>query len=393
MPDLIATAAFGLEAVVDRELARLGYEDRVVEDGKVTFAADDLAIARANLWLRSADRVLLQVGEFTATDFGELFDQVVALPWEERLPRDAAIPVEVRAVRSPIRSPRSAQSIVKKAIVTRLGQAYGLTQLPESGPAFPIDVAIRGDEVTLAIDTSGDGLHKRGYRTRTGPAPLKETLAAGLVQLSYWNRDRPFVDPFCGTGTIPIEAALIGRNLAPGLRRTFLAESWSSLPRAIWSEARAEARSVARPSLPVTLVACDIDPAAIETARHHAVQAGVATEIAFEVRPFRDLQSSQEFGCLIGNPPYGERMGEQRSLESIYHALNDVFSRLPSWSFYILTADDEFGRRVQRRTDRKRKLYNGRIECAYYQFYGPRPPGKSRDIDPERRRSKDGAPE
>lgn len=214
--DLIATAAFGLEAVVGRELERLGYKDQVVEDGKVTFAADEAGIARANLWLRSADRVLLQVGEFTAIEFGALFDQVEAIPWEDLLPRDAATVVEVRAVRSPITSPRSAQSIVKKAIVTRLGQAYGLTQLPETGPRYPVDVSIKGEEVTVAIDTSGDGLHKRGYRTLSGPAPLKETLAAGLIQLSYWNRDRPFADPFCGTGTLPIEAALLGAQSTNG---------------------------------------------------------------------------------------------------------------------------------------------------------------------------------
>ncbi len=242
MVDLIATAAFGLEAVVDRELERLGYSDRVVEDGKVTFSAPESAIARSSLWLRSADRVLLQIGEFTAIDFGELFDRVEALPWEEWLPRDAVFPVEVRAVRSTINSPRNGQSIVKKAIATRLGRHYGLSQLPETGSTYPIDVAIVADNVTIAIDTSGDALHKRGYRKTAGAAPLKETLAAGLVQLSYWNRDRTFADPFCGSGTLPIEAALIARNRAPGLGRTFLAETWPRLPSPVWAEARAEAR-------------------------------------------------------------------------------------------------------------------------------------------------------
>lgn len=373
MPDLIATAAFGLEAVVSRELERLGYSDRVVEDGRVTFAADDAAIARANLWLRSADRVLVQIGEFTAVDFGELFDQVVALPWEEWLPRDAAIPVEVRAVRSPIRSPRSAQSIVKKAIVRRLGDVHGMTQLPESGAKYLVDVGIRGDEVSVAVDTSGDALHKRGYRTMSGPAPLKETLAAGLVQLSYWNRDRPFADPFCGTGTIPIEAALIGRNIAPGLNRRFVSEQWPRLSSAIWREARAEAKDLITRS-PLNIAGSDIEERAIMMARKHAAAAGFGSDLRFETKPFADFRSSEEFGCLISNPPYGERIGEAKQVERLYRSMNDVFRRLPTWSIYVLSAYPGFEQEVHQRADRKRKLYNGKIACTYYQFYGPRPP-------------------
>jgi putative N6-adenine-specific DNA methylase len=374
MPDLIATAAFGLVAVVDRELDRLGYADRAVEDGKVTFAGDDAAIARANLWLRSADRVLMQVGEFAALDFGELFDCVEALSWEEWLPREAAIPVEVRAYKSPIRSPRSAQSIVKKAIVTRLGRVYGCKTLPESGPRFPIDVAARGDTVTVAIDTSGEPLHKRGYRTLSGSAPLKETLAAGLVQLSYWNRGRPFADPFCGTGTLPIEAALWGRNIAPGGKRRFLAEEWSWLPRSLWNEARTEAREVILQEPLAPIIGSDLDERAIGMARLHAAEAGVAGDISFHVRSVQDVRFSEEFGCLISNPPYGERIGDPQQVEKVYRSLNELLVRLPSWSIYILTAYPEFERLVRRRPDRRRKLYNGRIECTYYQFYGPRPP-------------------
>lgn len=377
MPDLIATAAFGLEAVVDRELERLGYDDRVVEDGKVTFAADESGIARANLWLRSADRVLMQVGEFTAVDFGELFDRVEALPWEEWLPKDGAIPVEVRAVRSPIKSPRSAQSIVKKAIVTRLGRAYGVAQLPESGPQYPVDVAVRGDDVTVAIDTSGDGLHKRGYRTLTGPAPLKETLAAALIQLSYWRRDRPLADPFCGTGTIPIEAALIGRNIAPGLSRAFLAEDWPALARSIWNEARAEAKDAIVKDPLAPILGTDIDPDSISRSKRHASAAGVGADLEFQICDVAQFGSRQEFGCLIANPPYGERIGEAREVEGLYRTLKQVFERLPTWSHYVLTAHPDFERLVGRRPDRKRKLYNGRIECAYHQFYGPRPPRRT----------------
>lgn len=374
MPDFIATAAFGLEAVVSRELERLGYADRVVEDGKVTFAADDAAVARTNLWLRSADRVLMQVGEFTALDFGELFDQTVAVPWEQWLPRDAAIPVEVRAVRSAIRSPRSAQSIVKKAIVTRLGERFRLARLPETGPAYPINVAVHNDVVTLGLDTSGAGLHKRGYRVATGPAPLKETLAAGLVQLSYWNRDRPLVDPFCGTGTIAIEAALIARRLAPGRNRTFLAESWPHFPASIWRDARQEADELALGDVSLSILAADIEPAAIEAVRKNATAAGIAGDLHYEVRPFDRLEPDGEYGCLIGNPPYGARLGESRQLDRLYRSIDRLFSRLPNWSFYLLTADSGFERSLQRRPDRKRKLYNGRLECTFYQFYGPRPP-------------------
>ncbi|MBA3313663.1 MAG: class I SAM-dependent RNA methyltransferase [Planctomycetota bacterium] len=374
MPDLIATAAFGLEAVVDRELERLGYADRVVEDGKVTFAGDESAIARCNLWLRSADRVLLQIDEFAATDFGELFDRVEALPWEEWLPRDAAIPVEVRAVRSAIRSPRSGQAIVKKAIVTRLGRVYGLNQLPETGPRFPIDVAIVADNVTIAIDTSGDGLHKRGYRKTAGVAPLKETLAAGMLQLSYWKRDRTFADPFCGSGTLPIEAAMLGRNRAPGLDRRFLAEEWPALPRRVWDEARSEAKNAIITDVIAPIVASDIDQKAIATARRNAETAGVARDIEFSTKPISQFRSSDEYGCLVCNPPYGERLGERGEAEELYRELGSAFARSPTWSFYVLTSHPAFQDLVGRRPDRRRKLYNGRIECVYYQFYGPRPP-------------------
>jgi len=400
MVDLIATAAFGLEAVVDRELERLGYADRVVEDGKVTFSAPESAIARCNLWLRSADRLLLQVGEFTAIDFGELFDRVEALPWEEWLPRDAAFPVEVRAVRSAIRSQRNGQSIVKKAIATRLGRRYGLSQLPETGSTYAVDVAIVADTVTVAIDTSGDGLHKRGYRKTAGAAPLKETLAAGLVQLSYWNRDRTFADPFCGSGTLPIEAALIARNHAPGLGRAFLAETWPHLPRTAWIEARDEARDAILRDPIAPVLGSDIDMGVIATARRNAEAAGVAKDVRFSNTAAAEFGSSEQFGCVVCNPPYGERIGEQREIERLYRSLGDVFLRLPSWSFYVLTSHQGLPDLVKRRADRRRKLYNGRIECVYYQFYGPRPPKphaskirEHRPVDGESNRADDGAAE
>lgn len=398
MVDLIATAAFGLEAVVGREIERLGYADRVVEDGKVTFAVPESAIARCNLWLRSADRVLLQIGEFTAFDFGELFDRVEALPWEEWLPRDAAFPVEVRAVRSAIRSPRSGQSIVKKAIVTRLGRHYGLSQLPESGPTFPIDIAITSDTVTAAIDTSGEALHRRGYRRTAGAAPLKETLAAGMVQLSYWNRDRVLADPFCGSGTLPIEAALIARNRAPGLGRSFLAETWPRLPNRDWVAARAEARDAIRKDPIAPILGSDIDGNMVVTAQRNAESAGVIKDIRFSRGDATEFTSAQEFGCIVCNPPYGERIGEQREVERLYRALGDTFRRLPTWSFYVLTSHQGLPDLLRRRADRRRKLYNGRIECIYHQFYGPRPPKTAavnfqqrKRVDAESNRADDGA--
>lgn len=377
MPDLIATAAFGLEAVVSRELEKLGYADRVVEDGRVTFAADHAAIARTNLWLRSADRVLVELGQFNASEFGALFDGVVALPWEEWLDRSAAIPVEVRAVRSPIVSPRSAQSIVKKAIVTRLCQVYGVTSLPENGPTYLVDVSIRGTDVSVAIDTSGAGLHKRGYRTERAAAPLKETLAAGILQLTYWKRDRPLADPFCGSGTIPIEAALMAGNIAPGLRRSFVAEQWpllNSLDSRIWRAAREEAHDL-RDLTPNDLIwGSDQDARVLGRARRHAQNAGVSDRIHWQTATFQSFRSNREFGCMVTNPPYGERLEDLARVEQLYAQMPEILHALSSWSFYILTSHPNFANFARRKPDRRRKLYNGKISCTLYQFYGPRPP-------------------
>ena len=377
MPDFIATAAFGLEAVVDRELERLGYADRFVEDGRVTFSADHAAIARANLWLRSADRVLVEIGQFPASEFGALFDGVVALPWEQWLDRNAAIPVEVSAVRSPIVSPRSAQSIVKKAIVTRLGEAYSMRTLPETGARYLIDVSIRGTDVSVAIDTSGAGLHKRGYRTERAAAPLKETLAAGLLQLTFWKRDRPLADPLCGSGTIPIEAALIAGNIAPGSRRSFAAEQWPMLDSRIWRVAREEARDLVDATASEIIWGSDRDSRIIAKARKHANNAGVFDRIHFQAGEFREFRSTKEFGCLVSNPPYGERLGNPAEIEQLYREVPEIFARHPSWSFYILTSHPQFAELAGRRPDRRRKLYNGKIPCTYFQFHGRRPPKRT----------------
>uniref|UniRef100_A0A7C4QW54 Class I SAM-dependent RNA methyltransferase n=1 Tax=Schlesneria paludicola TaxID=360056 RepID=A0A7C4QW54_9PLAN len=372
--ELIATAAFGLEAVVGRELADLGYTQQQVEDGRVTFVGGELAICRTNLWLRTADRVLIKVGQFPARDFGQLFDATTALPWDQWLPVDARFPVSGRSVRSLLQSVPALQSVVKKAIVERLKRKYARHWFQETGPEYPIEVSVLRDVVTLTIDTTGPGLHKRGYRRLTGPAPLRETTAAALVLLSYWKPDRPFWDPFCGSGTIPIEAALIGRRRAPGLNRNFLCETWGQISREHWKMAREEARDLQRGKPAVQLIGSDIDPRAIQLATEHAHEAGVWGDIQFRTLDVLEMKSQREYGVIICNPPYGERLGDAASAEAIYDDMADAFAPLKTWSIYVLTAHPDFERHFRRRADRRRKLYNGRIECTYYQFFGPPPP-------------------
>ena len=371
--ELIATTAFGLEAVVAQELKRLGYESRTTGPGRVLFAAEGAALARANLWLRSADRVLLRVGTFSATDFGQLFDQTFALPWEAWLPPDALFPVTGRSHKSQLSSVPACQKIVKKAIVEKLRAAHGVTELPETGPRFKVDVALLANEATLTIDTSGAGLHKRGYRTLTGPAPLKETLAAALLLLAHWRPEMPLVDPFCGTGTIPIEGAMLGRNLAPGRLRTFDAEAWPTYEAGHWAEARQEAADLALPSLPVRILGTDRDEAALSMARYHAAQAQVADDIHFQVKDFDALTSKRHYGMVVTNPPYGLRLGAQEEAEDLVRRMPDILRRLPTWSHFILSAAPDFEKLVGQEATRRRKLYNGRIQCTYFQFYGPRP--------------------
>ena len=372
--ELIATAAFGLEAVVARELAALGYSDQIVEDGRIRFRGDESAIARCNLWLRSADRLLLQVGEFEARDFGELFDRTKQLPWDRWLAVDAEFPVRGRSVKSQLRSVPNCQRIVKKAIVERLKQQYRRNWFDETGPTYSIEVGLLKDRATLTIDTSGAGLHKRGYRKLVGAAPLKETLAAALVQLSYWDQSRQLVDPCCGTGTIPIEAALIGQNLAPGLGRTFAAETWPQISPSDWQNARTEARDAKLRSLDYRIIGTDVDHRPLALARQHAASAGVGDLIHFQQQPLDQFTTSRKYGCVISNPPYGERMGGQSTVAQLYRDMGRLFAPLDTWSIYVLTADATFERLYGRRADRRRKLYNARIPCTYYQFNGPRPP-------------------
>lgn len=371
---LIATTKFGLEMIVKQEVQALGFDEIVVSDGRIEFEATLADIAKANLWLRTADRVLLKIAEFPAHTFDDLFEQTTALPWEAWITQDGRFTVNAKSHKSALKSARSCQSIVKKAVVERLKSAYQIDWFPETGAEFTIQLALVRNSALLTLDTSGVGLHKRGYREEAGEAPLKETFAAGLVQLSFWQPDRLLLDPMCGSGTILIEAALIGRNIAPGLHREFAAEGWPAIPAAAWAQAREEARSAILPGGTLQLQGSDSDPASIEIARSNAAKAGVADDIQFEVKDVRKLWIDREFGIVITNPPYGIRLAEYQELNSIYIALNKMFRKKDGWSIYVLTADQKFPDFFKRaQPDRVRKLYNGTIETNFYQYYGRKP--------------------
>ncbi len=372
--ELIATATFGLEALVGREIEALGQDEVRVENSRVVFQAETSEIPRCNLWLRSADRVLIKVGEFQALSYDELFEGTKALPWDEWLPENACFPVNGKSVKSKLFSVPDCQSIVKKAIVEKLKSRYRKSWFEETGPKYTVEVALLRDTATLTIDTSGAGLHKRGYRKLSAPAPLKETLAAAMIALSYWNPERVLVDPFCGSGTIPIEAALIGLNIAPGLQREFISEQWPQLPAEDWRKARQEANDLIRRDRGLKIVGTDIDDEVLSLARYHCKLAGLEGRIHWQRLAVSDLRNSHKYGCVICNPPYGERLGERLEVERLYQTMRQVFDALDTWSVYILSAFPDFERVYGKRPDRKRKLYNGRIECQYYQYYGPRPP-------------------
>ncbi|KUG02863.1 putative n6-adenine-specific dna methylase [hydrocarbon metagenome] len=371
--ELIATAAFGLEAIVAHELRQLGYEELKVENGKVTFTADISAIPRCNLWLRTADRLLLKIGEFDTRSFNDLFEKTKALPWNDWIPGDAQFPVEGKSIKSQLFSVPDCQAIVKKAIVENMKEKYKINWFKETGPRYRVEVALLSDTATLTIDTSGAGLHKRGYRKMSREAPLKETLAAALISISRWKPDRALIDPFCGTGTIPIEAALIGRNIAPGLSRSFVSENWPQVPGHIWDRYRDEARDLILHDQPLGIRGIDIDGAAVKLANYHAKEAGLTNLISFQQGDARDLNSRYKYGYLISNPPYGERMSEKEEVENLYRDMSEIFERLDTWSFYILTSHPALERLINRKSSKRRKVYNGRIQCTYYQFFGPRP--------------------
>jgi len=372
--ELIATAAFGLESMVARELMNLGYQEQKVENSRVIFSGDEAAICRANMWLRIADRVLIKAGSFEARTFEELFEQTKALPWPDWLPENANFPVTGKSVKSTLFSVPDCQAIVKKAIVEKMKTKYKTDWFEETGPRYTIEVGILKDVATLTIDTSGAGLHKRGYRKLVGRAPLKETLASAMIALTRWQPERILIDPFCGSGTIPIEAALAGLNIAPGSGRTFAAEDWPNIPQRLWREARAEAADLVRKDLSLQISGFDIDEEAVSLARHHAKEAGVDKHIHFQQRSFSELQSAKKYGYLICNPPYGERIEDLPAVERLYREMGRVMRKLPTWSFYVLTNHPRFEYLFERKADKKRKLYNGRLECHYYQFFGVKPP-------------------
>jgi putative N6-adenine-specific DNA methylase len=373
---LIATATFGLEAIVAQELRDLGYEDLEVENGKVTFEGDEMDIALCNTWLRTADRVLIKAAEFKAESFEELFQGTKAVEWGEIIPQDGKMHVVGKSVKSKLFSVPDCQSIVKKAVVESMKSTYNTDWFSEEGPIYKIEVALLKDIATLTIDTTGPGLHKRGYRELAGEAPLKETLAAALVLISRWKPSRIFADPFCGSGTIAIEAALIGKNIAPGLNRSFVSEGWPLIPKEVWEDIRKDARNRINKE-EFRILASDIDGRVLKTARENAQKAGVEDFIAFQKISVEEFSSSKKYGCIICNPPYGERLGEKKEVEELYKKMGQVFSKLDAWSYFVLTAHEDFQKHFGKKSDKNRKLYNGRILCYYYQYFGPLPPRRN----------------
>ncbi|QUW22147.1 class I SAM-dependent RNA methyltransferase [Sporosarcina sp. Marseille-Q4063] len=369
---LVATSAMGLESLVADEVKALGYETRT-ENGKIFFSGDTTAIARANMWLRVADRVRIIAGEFHAKTFDDLFERTKAIPWEMYLPVDAAFPVAGKSVKSTLFSVPDCQAIVKKAIVERLNLAYKRNGfLPESGPLFKLEVSILKDKVTLTIDSSGTGLHRRGYRIGQGDAPIKETLAAALVKLTRWSPERPFIDPLCGSGTLPIEAAMIGQNIAPGTNREFLSEQWPWIEDAVWDRVREEAEDLAKYDQQLAISGSDSDPRMVRIAEENAAEAGFVDLINWEVKDLRDIEIQGINGVMVGNPPYGERIGELEEAEEITRILGDVMKNHPSWSVYMISPLENFESLYGRKATRKRKLFNGFIRTDYYQYWGKR---------------------
>lgn len=377
--ELIATATFGLEAVVKREIEKLGYRITQSENAKVTYMTDERGIARSNLRLRCADRVLLKMGEFTAETSEDLFQQTKALPWEEWIPEDGKFTVQCTTVKSRLRSEPANQKTVKKAIVERMSECYMRDIFPETGAEYTVKITLLRDRATLTIDTSGAGLHKRGYRQHPVAAPLKETLAAALVQLSFWKSGRLLIDPFCGSGTIPIEAAMYERNIAPGLGRTFASENWDRIGSDIWKEERTAAYRDIDYGKNIKILGFDIDGGAVEAARANAEDAGVDDCIEIRQADFLTIEKMPEpYSVIITNPPYGERIGDRKLLENINEHFAELIGGDETLSCYVITEDKNLEKTVMpRRPDRRRKLYNGRFETCYYQYYGERPPRTS----------------
>lgn len=376
--DLLVPCHFGLEAVLKREIYDLGYEITKVEDGRVTFEGDEEAICRANIFLRTAERVMIQVGRFKATTFEELFQGIKNLPWEEYIPEDGKFWVKkASSINSKLFSPSDIQSIAKKAMVERMKQKYHKEWFKEDGAAYPVRIFLLKDEVTVALDTSGDSLHKRGYRTMTSKAPLTETLAASLIMLTPWRKDRILVDPFCGSGTFPIEAAMIAANVAPGMNRDFTAEEWTNLiDRKLWYECVKEAEDMIDITVKVDIQGYDIDGDVIKAARENAKRAGVEHMIHFQQRAVADLSHPKKYGFIITNPPYGERLEDKADLPELYTQIGQAYQRLDSWSMFLITSYTDTEKYIGRKADKNRKIYNGMLKTYFYQFLGPKPPKK-----------------
>ena len=374
--ELIAPCHFGLEAVLKKEILDLGYEISLVEDGRVTFIGDEEAVCRANVFLRTAERVLLKVGSFEARTFEELFQGTREIPWEEYIPQDGKFWVaKASSIKSKLFSPSDIQSIMKKAMVERMKGHYNVTWFPEDGASFPLRVFLYKDVVTVGIDTSGDSLHKRGYRTLTAKAPITETLAAALILLTPWNRDRILVDPFCGSGTFPIEAAMMAASMAPGMNRSFTAEEWPSVVgKRNWYDAVDEAREMVDLQIETDIQGYDIDDAMVSIARENAKLAGVDKLIHFQRRPLSQLSHPKKYGFLITNPPYGERLEEKSALPALYKEIGERYASLDSWSMYLITAYENAERDLGRKADKNRKIYNGMMKTYFYQYMGPKPP-------------------
>lgn len=368
--DLIATATFGLEAVVKRQIQALGYKVDKVEDGKITYTADERGIVKSNLWLRSCDRVLMKMGEFDAFEFEELYQNVKGIPWEELIPLDGNFTVTGSSVKSELHSVPACQSVAQRAIVDRLKETYDVDKFPQTGAAYPIKIAILKNHVTVSVDTSGAGLHKRGYRVNPVSAPIKETMAAALVKLSFWNKDRVLIDPTCGSGTIVIEAAMIARNIAPGLGRNFASEDWHIIDKDFWKEERKDAYAKIN-DVPLKIKASDIDDRAVKAAMENALEAGVDDCIEFTRCDIGKVRIDEKHSVIISNPPYGERIGDKESVSHIFQVMKRWHNEDPTLSIFVITSDEYAEKKIWGgKANRRRKLYNGNLKVCYYQFHG-----------------------
>ena len=374
--ELFVPCHFGLESVLKREIMNLGYEITEVVDGRVSFKGDALAIARCNVFLRTTERVMLKVGSFKAITFDELFEKTKALPWENFIPKDGKFWVKkASSIKSKLFSPSDIQSIVKKAIVDRLSGKYNILRFPEDGSEYPIRITILKDEVTVGLDTSGESLHKRGYRKLTVKAPITETLAAALISLTPWKKDRILIDPFCGSGTIPIEAAMIGLGIAPGMRRDFQAMSWDNiLPKTLFTQAKKEAENLIDRNTKLSIQGYDLDSSALDAARGNLALAGLEGNIHFQQRDMRDISSAKKYGFIITNPPYGERLEEKAAMPQLYKEMGEAFARLDEWSYYIITGFEDAPKYFGRKPDKNRKIYNGMMKTYFYSYQGAKPP-------------------